>query len=458
MWAGRFERAPEASFDAWQRSFPFDRRLLPYEIAVDRAWARALEGAKILTGEEVRKMVAALDQIASRASAEPAWLDASKAEDVHHFVEMELIALLGPLGAKLHTGRSRNELIATDFRMFVRDAATAVRGSVTQLAGALLAQAESNLRLPMPGHTHLQRAQPLLVSHFLLAHTEAFLRDRERLSAAAAAAAECPMGSGALAGCAFPVDRVAVARELGFTTITSNSLDAVSHRDFALEYLFALCVVAVHLSRMAEDFVLFASQEFGYVSLSDEYSTGSSLMPQKKNPDAWELIRGKCGRVVGALTGMLTTLKGLPSSYNRDLQEDKEPLFDAHDQVLRMTQVAAGAVAGLRFREARLREAAADPALLATEAANYLVLRGVPFRQAHEVVGRVVAEAERRGVQWTQLPLETLRQFSESFQEDLKGWLTLDATLARYRGPGGTAPEAVRTAVSACRARLGEAR
>ena len=285
----------------------------------------------------------------------------------------------------------------------------------------------------MPGMTHMQHAQPILFSHFLLAHAEAFFRDTRRLEAAAATADACPMGSGALAGCALDVDRGAIARELGFARPTANSLDAASDRDFALDYLYALAVIATHLSRLAEDFVLFASQEFGFIVLPDEFSTGSSLMPQKKNPDAWELLRGKTGRVTASLHTLLTTLKGLPSSYQRDLQEDKEPVFAAHDQAVAMLTVAAGAVAATRPNEARMREAASDPALLATEAAHYLVRRGAPFRQAHEIVGQIVREAERAGKSFSTLPLETLQKFSPLFAADFYDALKLDSALA---GPG----------------------
>ena len=454
MWGGRFERPPEESFYEFQRSFGFDRRLLPYELAVDRAWVRALEGVGILTAAEVREICAALEQIAERAIADPAWLDSSPAEDVHHFAELALVERLGPLGHKLHTGRSRNELIATEFRLFVLEASGAMRRAVAALAAALVEQAERYLGVPMPGTTHLQHAQPILFSHFLLAHVENLLSHIDRLAAAATSADACPMGSGALAGCAFPIDREALARELGFSRITSNSLNAVSQRDFALDYLYALAVLGVSLSRLAMDYVLFAAPEFGFVILPDEYSTGSSLMPQKKNPDAWELIRGKCGRVMAALVSLLTTLKGLPTSYQRDLQEDKEPVFDAHDQTLAMVQVAAGAVAATRINEQRLREAAADPALLATEAADFLVRRGVPFRQAHEIVGQVVREAERRGESWAALPLAKLKTFSPLFDESLHAALTVEAALARRSVPGGTAPEAVRAALAECRARL----
>jgi argininosuccinate lyase len=456
LWGGRFEREPNAHFDAFQRSFAFDRRLLPYEIAVDRAWAKALEPIGIFTATEVKQTLAALDKISERAKTDPAWVDTfgANAEDVHHFVEKALVEVLGPLGWKLHTGRSRNELVATDFRLFVTDAAAEIQRALSALLNALLNQAKARIAVPMAGMTHMQHAQPILLSHFLLAHAEAFLRDVTRLQHAAASADACPMGSGALAGNSFGIDRNAIARELGFSKITANSLDAVSDRDFALDYLFALTGIATHLSRLAEDFVIFASQEFAYVILPDEYSTGSSLMPQKKNPDSWELIRGKTGRITGALLGLLTTLKGLPTSYQRDLQEDKEALFAAHDQVADMVAVAAGVLAGTEFREDRLRAAASNPLLLATEAADYLVHKGVPFRQAHDIVGKVLREAERQGKVWTELPLEDLTKISPSFNSDFSDGLSVDAALAAKKIPGGTAPDSVRKAISDLEERL----
>ena len=454
MWAGRFERPPDETFDRFQRSWSFDRRLLPQQLAIDRAWARELARIGILSDAELKQLLAALGQIAQRAKKEPAWLDASPAEDVHHFVELELIARIGPAGAKLHTGRSRNELVVTAFRMFIKDSARAMCRTVSALIAALVAQAEQHLGVPMPGNTHLQRAQPILFSHFLLAHAEAFFHDFDRLIFAANTANACPMGSGALAGCAFPVDRAAIARELGFMRVTRNSLDSVSRRDFALDYLFALVVLASHLSRLAEDFTLFASQEFGWIALPDEFSTGSSLMPQKKNPDAWELIRGKAGRITASLVSLLVTLKGLPTGYQRDLQEDKEPVFAAHDQALAMVEVAAGAVAATRIHAERMRAAALDPALVATEAADYLVARGVPFREAHEIVGQVVREAERRGQSWVTLPLTKLKTYSPVFDADLHAALTVESALARRRASGGTAPDAVRAALADCKRRL----
>jgi argininosuccinate lyase len=456
LWGGRFEKAPDALFDAFQRSFAFDRRLLPYEIRVDRAWARALQGVGIFTETETRQTVAALDKIAARAESEAAWLDSSNAEDVHQFVENALVEELGAIGWKLHTGRSRNDLVATDFRLFVVDAAAELRKVLLALLNGFLLQAKANLKVPMAGMTHMQHAQPILLSHFLMAHAEAFSRDLTRLQNAVASADACPLGSGALAGCAFPVDRNAIAKELGFSRITANSLDAVSDRDFALDYLFALAGMATHLSRLAEDFVLFASQEFSYVVMPDEYSTGSSLMPQKKNPDSWELLRGKTGRITAALFSLLTTLKALPSSYQRDLQEDKQALFAAHDLMLDMLRVAQGALVATKFRADRLCAAASNPALLATDAADYLVHRGVPFRQAHDLIGKLLREAEKQGKAWTQLSSEEVRKVSPHFGEDFLQGFSVESAIASKSVPGGTAEDSVRAAVTQLEQKLNQ--
>ncbi|MGB9434003.1 MAG: argininosuccinate lyase [Candidatus Acidiferrum sp.] len=447
LWGGRFDKAPDALFDAFQNSFAFDCRLLPYEIAVDRAWAKALQRCGILNEAELQLTLAALYKIAERSESDPVWLASSSAEDVHHFVEKALVEELGPLGWKLHTGRSRNELVAADFRLFVLDAAADTQAALIALIKAFIAQARANLNVPMAGMTHMQHAQPILLSHFLMAHALAFTRDIRRLRNATVSADACPMGSGALAGCAFAVDRDAMAHDLGFSRITANSLDAVSDRDFALDYLFALAGIATHLSRLAEDFVLFASQEFSYIVLPDEYSTGSSLMPQKKNPDSWELLRGKTGRISSALFSLFTTLKGLPSSYQRDLQEDKEALFAAHDQVNDMLAVAAGALSQTKFRGERLRAAACNPALLATDAADYLVRRGVPFRQAHDLVGQVLREAEKQGKPWTQFSITDLRKISADFGDDFLKSLSVESAIASKSVPGGTAEESVRAAI-----------
>ncbi|HEV2488979.1 MAG TPA: argininosuccinate lyase [Candidatus Acidoferrales bacterium] len=454
MWGGRFDRAPNEAFWEFERSFAFDRRLLPFELQLDRAWARTLEKIKIFSADETKKILAALDGIERRAHAEPSWLDSSRAEDVHHFVESALAEILGPLGHKLHTGRSRNEMIVTEFRMFIKAAAAEMQKAVSALIAAFLDQAERNFGVAMPGMTHMQLAQPILLSHFLLAHAEAFFHDLDRIAFAANTSDACPLGAGALAGCAFPIDRRALAADLGFARVTRNSLDSVSRRDFPLDYLFALAVLAGHLSRLAEDMILFASPGFGFVILPDEYSTGSSLMPQKKNPDSWELIRGKSGRVTAALVSLLVMMKGLPSSYQRDLQEDKEPLFDAHDQTLAMTRIASGAVAAAKFNESNLRRASADPALLATEAADYLVAKGIPFREAHEITGKLIRDAESSGENYAAWPVEKLKKYSPAFGTDFSAALTLDASLARRSASGGTAPEAVRVALTEARARL----
>jgi argininosuccinate lyase len=454
LWGGRFEREPDKKFDAFQRSFSFDRRLLPYEFAVDRAWAKALQKIGILTEVEVRDTLAALQSIANELTADETFLQGSEAEDVHHFVESALVHELGALGWKLHTGRSRNELIATDFRLFVMDAATSLQRQLAEFLSAIGEQAKTNFGVPMAGMTHMQHAQPILLSHFLLAHAESFSRDVTRLQQAADSADACPMGSGALAGNSFHIDRQAIARDLGFSRITANSLDAVSDRDFALDYLFALTGIATHLSRLAEDFVIFASQEFGYVILPDEYSTGSSLMPQKKNPDAWELVRGKTGRVTGALLGLLTTLKGLPTGYQRDLQEDKEALFAAHDQVAAMVAIATGAVATTKFNADRLRAASSNPALFATDGADYLVHKGLPFRQAHDIIGQVLREAERQGKPWTQLSLEDVKKISPLFESDFLAAPSVESSIATKSVPGGTAPEAVRSAMAELQNRI----
>jgi argininosuccinate lyase len=456
LWGGRFEREPDKQFDAFQRSFSFDRRLLPYELEVDRAWAKALQTVGILTEVEVRDTLNALQSISDELSADQTFLQDSTAEDVHHFVESALVHELGAVGWRLHTGRSRNELVATDFRLFVMDAAASLQRQLAEFLSAILEQARTNFGVPMAGMTHMQHAQPILLSHFLLAHAEALSRDVTRLQHAAESADACPMGSGALAGNSFNIDRNAIARDLGFSRITANSLDAVSDRDFALDYLFALAGIATHLSRLAEDFVIFASQEFGYVILPDEYSTGSSLMPQKKNPDAWELIRGKTGRITGALLGLLTTLKGLPTSYQRDLQEDKEALFAAHDQVAAMLAIATGAVATTKFKTDRLRAAASNPVLFATDGADYLVHKGLPFRQAHDLIGKLLREAERQGKPWTQLSLEDVQKISPLFEQDFLAAPSVESSIATKAVPGGTAPEQVRSAIAELQNRITE--
>ena len=454
MWGGRFEHAPNKDFYEFERSFGFDRRLLPFELKLDRAWSHVLERNGILSAAEGQQIRGALEKIEKRAAGEPEWLSSSSAEDVHHFAESTLTEMLGPLGQKLHTGRSRNEMIVTEFRMFTKQAAAETHGAVCKLIAAFIEQAERHFGWPMPGMTHMQPAQPILLSHFLLAHAEAFFHDLERIDFAAQTSDACPLGTAALAGCAFPVDRQALAKDLGFARTTRNSLDSVSRRDFALDYLFALTVLASHLSRLAEDMILFASPGFGFVILPDEYSTGSSLMPQKKNPDAWELIRGKCGRVTGAFVALMMTMKGLPSSYQRDLQEDKEPLFAAHDQTLAMTRIAEGAIAATKFDESRLRRSVQEQGLVATEAADYLAAKGVPFRQAHEIIGKLVRDSEGQDHSFAEWPLQKLKTYSSVFEGDFPSAMKVEASLNRRNSLGGTAPAAVRQALDEARKRL----
>lgn len=454
LWGGRFSAEPAEVFEQFANSFGFDRRLLPYELQVDRAWAEALVQAGVLSESEGAQIRTALDDIDRQAQSDADSLERAEAEDVHSFVEAELVRRIGALGTKLHTGRSRNELIATDLRLFVKEAARATGRGVGELVQTLGRLAERSSEIPLAGQTHLQPAQPLLLAHYFLAQAEAFLRDLERLRQAFEQADACPLGSGALAGTSLPIDRQALARRLGFSRVTANSLDAVGDRDFILDYLFAASAVAIHLSRLATDMILWATPEFGWFVLPERFTTGSSLMPQKKNPDAWELIRGSSGRVVGSLTALLLMLKGLPSSYHRDLQEDKPPLFEAHDRILASVRVATAALAETGWEEQRLRASAANPTLLATAAAEELAARGVPFRQAHQAVGRLIREAERRGSSWTELPEEVYRSIVPALDPDWLRQLTVEAVLARYEAIGGTAPAAVRAAARALPERL----
>lgn len=456
MWGGRFVGGPDPGFHAFQRSFGFDQRLLPYEFRVDRAWARELSRIGILTAQEVTQITDSLARLEQQIQSRPTLLDDPEAEDLHHFVEKWLIQELGAVGGKLHTGRSRNELIATDLRLFLKDAAAATRTAVRGVVGALVTLAEKYPGAVMPGYTHWQRAQPILFAHFVLAHAAAFLRDMDRVQQTARAADTLPLGSGALAGCAFPVNRRALAEELGFREISSNSLDAVGDRDFVLDYLFAVSLTGLHLARLAEDMVLFATAEFGFIRLPDAYSTGSSLMPQKRNPDGWELIRGKSGRLIAALLGEEMMLKGLATSYHRDLQEDKEPLFVAHDQLQVMLAVAAGMLETTEVDVARMAAVAADPALLATEMADFLVRRGVSFREAHRIVGEVIQEAERAGATLASSLAERLATRAGASREEVSRALQLEAALAARNIPGGTGPEAVAQALQQLRAALAQ--
>ena len=454
LWGGRFAGGPDAVFRAINDSLAFDWRLVRQDIACSRAWARALEGADVLTADEVGRLERALADLEEEVAQSPVAPSDSSAEDVHTWIEQRLVAMLGPLGKKLHTGRSRNDQVATDLRMWVREAIDGRIAELRALQRAFVDLAQREIDTPFPGYTHLQRAQPVLLAHWSLAHAESFDRDIGRFADARRRANLCPLGAAALAGTAYPIDRGTLARELGFDGPTANSMDAVADRDFVAETLSAAALCAVHLSRLGEELILYSSEEFGLVEMDDAVTSGSSIMPQKKNPDGCELLRGKAGRIIGLHAGFLTTLKGLPFAYNKDLQEDKEPLFDAMDQLSLCLRLAERVVACCRFDHDRCRAAAVGGFANATELADYLVEKGVPFRDAHEQTGRLVREALARGCTLEDLPLDVVRQYAPAAGEDVYERLALDATLAKRDVPGGTAPTRVRQAVCEFNARL----
>ena len=456
MWSGRFRKSPDAEFEEWQRSITFDWRLLAQEVSASKAHASALCAAKILTKSETTELRAALNAIAAEHASEAGQAqvrDHATAEDIHHFVELELVARIGSLGLKLHTGRSRNEQIATDLRLYVRRQICLTVEALAAWARALVEQAEAAGESVMPSYTHMQRAEPVLVAHWLLAYVEMILRDAARLTDCSARLNFCPLGSGAVAGATLALDRTIAARELGFTAPTGNSIDATSDRDFVLEYLQALTFVGLHLSRFAEEITLFATAEFGFVALPEAFSTGSSAMPQKKNPDLTELIRSKVGRIHGAAEAVTLLLKGLPLAYNKDMQETQEPAF-AVEFVPRMLKLVARFTAALQFNRERMNEAAQSGYLNAMAAATYLVHKGVPFRLAHQKVGQAVRFAIERGVELNSLTLAELRHFGQEFGEDFFAAVTLDATLDCHDVIGGTAHNRVRQALDAASARI----
>jgi argininosuccinate lyase len=424
-------------------SISFDARLAEQDITGSVAWARGLVGAGILTAAEAEMIIAGLEQVRGEFADESFLFEAGD-EDVHTAVERRLIEIVGEVGGKLHTGRSRNDQVATDFRMWVMEACEQVQIWLTELQQAMVDHAADNLNVPMPGYTHLQHAQPVTWGHWLLSHFWPLVRDRQRFEAAWQQASVSPLGAAALAGTAFAVDRQALAEELGFTAVSPNSLDAVSDRDFVADFLYAATMTGLHLSRLAEQIVLFSSVEFGFVVLDDAYSTGSSIMPQKKNADTMELTRGKSGRLLGNLTGLLATLKGLPSSYDKDLQEDKEPVFDTFDTLSLVLPVMAGAIRTLRLQPERMA-AQLEPGLLATDLADYLAKKGMPFRQAHSIVGQVVRLAETKDVVLTDLTLADLQSVSDWFDEGATAVFNVQTVLANRAVTGGVAPSALET-------------
>ena len=452
LWGGRFAEQTNALVHRYNASIGFDARLYDEDITGSVAWAEGLAAAGLLSAEERDTLLAGLEAVRAEFAA-GAFAIAPDDEDIHSAVERRLTEIAGPVGGKLHTGRSRNDQVATDFRLWVMRAGDRLDEAIGDVQRALADSAAAALDLPLPGYTHLQHAQPITWGHWALSHFWPLARDRARFAAARRSAAVLPLGAAALAGAAFPLDRAALAARLGFGDVTANSLDAVSDRDFAAEFLFAAALLGVHLSRLAEQLILFSSAEFGFVRLADAYSTGSSIMPQKKNPDTLELTRGKSGRLIGHLTGFLATLKGLPSAYDKDLQEDKEPVFDAADTLELALPVMAGLLRTLELRPERMA-AQLEAGLLATELADYLVRRGLPFREAHHVVGRVVRLSEERGVALTELGLAELQAISPHFGPDVAEALTVNAALAARDLPGGTGPGAVRAQLAAARAAL----
>lgn len=458
LWGGRFKGEADAEFARFNSSFSFDRRLIEADIEGSLAHAEALVAAGILSQEEARRIAWALKEILSRARADKSRLLGSKGggdpEDVHSFVEAELVAAIGDVGYKLHTGRSRNDQVATDLRLFLRGEIDASRELIRDLQRALIELAENNSDCVIPGYTHLQRAQPILFAHYLLAYYQMMKRDRERLEQLRRRVNVSPLGAGALAGTGFPLDRELIARRLGFDGVCDNSVDAVSDRDFVIEFIGAAAIAMVHLSRLAEDLIIYSTTEFGFIELSDAVSTGSSLMPQKKNADSLELIRGKSGRVFGHHAAMLATMKGLPLAYNKDMQEDKEALFDTIDTLSGSLRVMATVLRNIKVSSEATRQAASTGYLNATDLADYLVRKGLEFRKAHEVVGRVVMKAIEDNKPLEQLSIDEYREFSPLFEEDLFNALALEASLSSKSAHAGTAPSRVSHALATARKEL----
>ena len=452
LWSGRFDDAPDAAAFRFGVSFHFDRALFEDDIAGSIAWAEALGAAGVLSESDTQAVVRGLRDILEEGKRDPASV-AGPDEDVHSFVERKLVERIGEAGRRLHTGRSRNEQVSLDLRLYLRRRVPALQGAISNLVAACADQAERAGATLMPSYTHLRPAQPVLVAHYFLGHAAALRRDHARLGAAAEEADALTLGSGAIAGTSYPIDTARLARELGFSRVVRNSLDASSDRDFVTAFLYASAAAMVHLSRLAEDLIIFTGDEHGFFELADASATGSSMMPQKKNPDPLELVRGKAGRAIGRLTAWLVTMKGLPSGYNKDLQEDKEAVFDA-EATLAASLVASHAVVSRLSLNAVRAERAASGLLLATDVADYLVARGMPFRRAHEVVGALVRRLVAEGRSFSDLTLEEWREACELFGDDAPRAATALASVQARRTPQSTNPEAVRVALEECRAWL----
>ncbi len=449
LWGGRFSKQTDKLVHQFNASISFDARLYDEDITGSVAWARGLAAANVLTKEEAQAIVTGLEQVRAEF-ANGQFEFQPHDEDIHTAVERRMTEIVGPVGGKLHTGRSRNDQVATDFRLWVMRACDELQADLVELQQAMLASAEADLNTPMPGYTHLQHAQPVTWGHWILSHFWPLVRDAERLAQVRGRTAVSPLGAGALAGSAFPIDRQALADALGFTAVSANSMDAVSDRDFVTDFLYACTMIGLHLGRLSEQLIIYSSTEFSFVRLDDGFSTGSSIMPQKKNPDTLELTRGKSGRLLGNLVGLLTTLKGLPSTYDKDLQEDKEPVFDAFDTLQIILPVMAGAIRTLKLRPERMA-AQLEPGLFATDLADYLVKRGVPFRQAHSHVGQAVSLSEQKNIPLTELTLADLQAISPQFGEDALDVLNVTAVLGNRSVIGATAPVALQAQLEKAR-------
>jgi argininosuccinate lyase len=446
LWGGRFSEPSDDDLKALNDSMRFDRRMYREDILGSIAYARAIAAVGVITSEEADAIIGGLQVVLAEFEG-GTFEQKPDDEDIHTAVERRLTELIGAAGGKLHTGRSRNDQVATDFRLWVMNAINDVDEAIAALQTALVEQAEGHLHTLMPGYTHLQPAQPISLAHWLMSFFWMLVRDRERLADTKRRVGVMPLGSGALTGTPLPIDRRAIADELGFHSYSQNSLDGVSDRDYVAEFLFTLALMGTHLSRLAEDVIIYSNPLFGYITLNDRYSTGSSLMPQKRNADPMELARGKTGRLIGHLAGFLTTLKGLPSAYNKDLQEDKEALFDAVDTVHLVLPVVTAIIRTLQVNPEKMR-AALDEEMLATELADYLVRKGLPFRQAHHAIGAVVRYASSSGLKFSQIPLDKLQEISPLFDTDVSTIFDFDAAVARRAALGGTAPEAVRQQIA----------
>jgi argininosuccinate lyase len=454
LWGGRFAGGPHPALDAVNRSIHVDFRLWPFDIRLSKAWAAALASAGVLTGDESMRIAAGLDAVGARIAGGE--LPIATDEDVHTMIDRLLHLEAGDAASRLHTGRSRNDQVATATRLWTLDALAKVEALVLDLQRAMLAQAEQLEDAVLPAYTHLQRAQPVSGAHWMLAHFWPLERDRARLANARAAAAVLPLGSGAIAGSAFPVDRELIRAALGFDAMSPNSIDAVGDRDFVADSLYALSMLGAHLSRLAEDLILFGSSEFGFVRYGDAFSTGSSMMPQKRNPDALELARGSGARVLGDLVALLATIKGLPSGYNKDLQEDKRTLFDAVDGMLLLLPAVAGSLETLTFKTDRMK-AAVTSTMMATDLADYLVRKRVTFREAHGAVGSLVREAEEKGIELTELPFDSFRQAHAAFEQDVLTELLPSTSLGHREIAGGTGPKAVRHQIEQAKKAISQA-